>query len=88
MLKASKEVRKTRAELIKNVDADYYGYLDDDDGLLVPLEAVSHILRFTLLYCRRLKLNHLHRQGSITRRKELSRPRNLLTMMMTTTFTE
>ncbi|GMR59011.1 hypothetical protein PMAYCL1PPCAC_29206, partial [Pristionchus mayeri] len=31
-------IRKTRAELMKNVDADYYGYMDDDDGLLVPLE--------------------------------------------------
>lgn len=31
-------MRKTRAELMKNVDADYYGYLDDDDGLLIPLE--------------------------------------------------
>jgi len=31
--------KKTRAELMKNIDADYYGYLDDDDGLLMPLEA-------------------------------------------------
>lgn len=30
--------RKTRAELMKDVDADYYGYRDDDDGILVPLE--------------------------------------------------
>lgn len=30
--------RKSRAELIKFVDADYYGFMDDDDGLLVPLE--------------------------------------------------
>ncbi|MFH4981340.1 hypothetical protein AB6A40_008049 [Gnathostoma spinigerum] len=30
--------RKNRTELIKFVDADYYGYMDDDDGLLVPLE--------------------------------------------------
>uniref|UniRef100_A0A915DIR6 Uncharacterized protein n=1 Tax=Ditylenchus dipsaci TaxID=166011 RepID=A0A915DIR6_9BILA len=29
---------KTRGELMRNVDADYYGYMDDDDGLLVPLE--------------------------------------------------
>lgn len=26
---------------MKNVDADYYGYMDDDDGLLVPLEKVA-----------------------------------------------
>lgn len=31
-------MRKTRAELMKDVDADYYGYRDDDDGILVPLE--------------------------------------------------
>lgn len=30
--------RKTRAELMKDVDADYYGYRDDDDGILLPLE--------------------------------------------------
>eukprot|EP01137_Pigoraptor_chileana_P007584 Opistho-2@3573 len=31
--------RKTRGELYRTVDADYYGYRDDDDGVLVPLEA-------------------------------------------------
>lgn len=30
--------RKTRAELMKGIDADYYGYRDDDDGVLIPLE--------------------------------------------------
>lgn len=30
--------RKTRGELMREVDANYYGYLDDDDGLLIPLE--------------------------------------------------
>jgi len=30
---------KTRAELQKNVDADYYGFRDDEDGLLFSLEA-------------------------------------------------
>ncbi|XP_064650607.1 pre-mRNA-splicing factor ISY1 homolog [Lineus longissimus] len=30
--------RKTRADLMKNIDADYYGYRDEDDGVLVPLE--------------------------------------------------
>ncbi|XP_014670603.1 PREDICTED: pre-mRNA-splicing factor ISY1 homolog [Priapulus caudatus] len=33
-----KQPRKTRAELMKNIDADYYGYRDDDDGILIPLE--------------------------------------------------
>ncbi|VDK44973.1 unnamed protein product [Anisakis simplex] len=35
--------RKNRAELIKFVDADYYGYMDDDDGLLIPLEADAEV---------------------------------------------
>lgn len=30
--------RKTRAEMMKDIDADYYGYRDDDDGILIPLE--------------------------------------------------
>lgn len=30
---------RTRAELGRNVDADYYGFRDDDDGLLVAAEA-------------------------------------------------
>lgn len=30
--------RKTRGELMKDIDADYYGYRDDDDGVLRPLE--------------------------------------------------
>jgi len=34
-----KRPRKTRGELQYNVDADYYGYRDEDDGLLVKLEA-------------------------------------------------
>eukprot|EP00731_Ephydatia_muelleri_P000212 Em0001g212a len=29
---------KTRGELSRNVDADYYGYRDEDDGVIVPLE--------------------------------------------------
>ena len=35
---APKSTRKTRGELAKNVDADYYGYRDEDDGVIVPLE--------------------------------------------------
>jgi len=30
--------RKTRAELMKDIDAEYYGYRDDDDGTLIPME--------------------------------------------------
>jgi pre-mRNA-splicing factor ISY1 len=36
--------KKTRAELMRNVDADYYGYMDDDDGLLIPLEKAEEKL--------------------------------------------
>lgn len=35
---APKPPRKTRGELAKFVDADYYGYRDEDDGVIVPLE--------------------------------------------------
>ncbi|XP_015927834.1 pre-mRNA-splicing factor ISY1 homolog [Parasteatoda tepidariorum] len=30
--------RRTRTEMMKNIDADYYGYRDNDDGILIPLE--------------------------------------------------
>uniref|UniRef100_A0A915HFD3 Uncharacterized protein n=1 Tax=Romanomermis culicivorax TaxID=13658 RepID=A0A915HFD3_ROMCU len=30
--------RKNRTELARFVDAEYYGYMDDDDGVLIPLE--------------------------------------------------
>ena len=30
--------KKTRAELMRDIDAAYYGFRDDEDGLLVPLE--------------------------------------------------
>jgi len=30
--------KRTRAQISKGVDADYYGYRDDDDGVLVDLE--------------------------------------------------
>ncbi|RWS16610.1 hypothetical protein B4U79_10059 [Dinothrombium tinctorium] len=34
-------VRKTRAELMRDIDADYYGYRDEDDGVIVPLERAA-----------------------------------------------
>lgn len=37
----AEQPKKTRAELMKDIDAQYYGYRDDDDGLLVPLEVES-----------------------------------------------
>lgn len=33
-----KSQKKTRAEMLREIDADYYGYLDDEDNLLVPQE--------------------------------------------------
>lgn len=36
---APERARRTRFELQKNIDADYYGYRDDDDGVLAELEA-------------------------------------------------
>ncbi|XP_050418011.1 pre-mRNA-splicing factor ISY1 homolog [Patella vulgata] len=30
--------RRTRAELMKDIDADYYGYRDEDDGRILPME--------------------------------------------------
>lgn len=33
-----KPARKTRAEMMKEIDADYYGYRDEDDGIIVPQE--------------------------------------------------
>ena len=35
---ATKGPRKTRGELAKLVDADYYGYRDEEDGIIIPLE--------------------------------------------------
>jgi hypothetical protein len=34
-------VKRTRAEMYRSVDADYYGYRDDEDGVLAPLEAAA-----------------------------------------------
>lgn len=42
-LKEKSIPRKTRAELMKNVDPDYYGWRDEDDGVIVPLEAEVEI---------------------------------------------
>ena len=30
--------RKNRGDLMKDIDAYYYGYLDDEDGVLLKLE--------------------------------------------------
>ena len=33
--------KRTRAELMRDVDSHYYGFRDDDDGILVPLEVAE-----------------------------------------------
>lgn len=38
-LTGASKVRKTKGQLMKNIDADYYGYRDEDDGVIVTLEA-------------------------------------------------
>ena len=35
---APERQKRSRHEMLKGVDADYYGYRDDDDGVLEPLE--------------------------------------------------
>ena len=31
-------MKKSRAELMREIDAEYYGYLDDDENLLIGSE--------------------------------------------------
>ena len=38
ILLSVEQKEKTRTDLYKAVDADYYGFRDDEDGLLEPLE--------------------------------------------------
>lgn len=41
--------RKTKAELLKFVDCDYFGYRDEDDGVIVPLESLAEMKNRQLL---------------------------------------
>lgn len=67
--------RKSRAELSKNVDADYYGYMDDDDGYLVPLEkaeeenSINKILKVSTTVCRGKRSAESFRNGKLEGRK-------------------
>jgi len=38
---APERQKRTRFEMMKGIDADYYGYRDDDDGILAPLEKAA-----------------------------------------------
>lgn len=37
------DTRKTKSELLKFVDCDYFGYRDEDDGVIIPLEAAAEV---------------------------------------------
>jgi pre-mRNA-splicing factor ISY1 len=43
LLKPKKDTKKkrTRHELYQGIDADYYGFRDEDDGVLLELEAAA-----------------------------------------------
>ena len=38
-----KRMQRKRGDLYKNITPDYYGYRDDDDGVLEPLEAEREV---------------------------------------------
>lgn len=35
--------KRTRADMYKNITPDYYGYRDEDDGILVEKEAIKEV---------------------------------------------
>lgn len=37
------QVRRTRAQMHKSIDPDYYGFRDEEDGLLVRVEAEAEV---------------------------------------------
>ncbi len=39
--------KKTRAELMRDVDSKYYGFLDDDDCRLVPVEVRTFLIHIS-----------------------------------------
>lgn len=53
--------RKTRGELMREIDADYYGYRDDDDGILIPIEEKEE--RRGMFFC----LRRFYRRDVFTR---------------------
>ena len=40
---APRQVRRTRHQLLQLIDADYYGFRDEEDGLLVQLEQDAEV---------------------------------------------
>jgi len=53
--------KRTRGEMMKGIDADYYGYRDDDDGVLEPLESAAEAERLQTLKAE-WALRHAQRQ--------------------------
>nr|CAD7431025.1 unnamed protein product [Timema monikensis] len=62
--------RKTRAELMKDIDADYYGYRDDDDGILIPLEQNEERKAIAAVVAEYKRKKELSLQGDIEESKE------------------
>jgi Isy1-like splicing family len=40
---APRQVRRTRHQIYQNIDGDYYGFRDEEDGLLVKVEADAEV---------------------------------------------
>ncbi len=41
------QVRRTRKQLYEHIDGDYYGYRDEEDGILVKVEAAAEAVMRT-----------------------------------------
>lgn len=50
IIKEKGPVKRTRNDLYQGVDVDYYGYRDEDDGLLVKLEKIQEDKGFLKLF--------------------------------------
>lgn len=40
---AQKKARRTRKEMFSSINADYFGYRDEDDGVLLEVERESEV---------------------------------------------
>ena len=50
------QVRRTRKQLYEHIDGDYYGYRDEEDGVLIKVEAEAEATmrrEVTFLQCMR-----------------------------------
>lgn len=53
---APRQIRRTRHQLYAHIDADYYGFRDEEDGVLEKVEAVAEkTLRAQVRTCDTLK---------------------------------